>query len=98
MKVLLFIITLFITVNLKAQDLKYNLVEVNNEYVVKSDFHAVITTDKVVVDNNTYYIHSEKEGVYLLMKNGVVFEMTVNDNELAIVDLNKEVSLIYYKD
>ncbi len=98
MRNLLIIIYILLTLNSRAQQTNYALMEINKESVVRGDFKIEIASDKVFIGNDTYHIHSQKENNFLLMKEGVVYEMTLLEDSLSLLSLNQNVLLVYYKD
>lgn len=72
--------------------------EVNKENIIRGDFKIEITQDKVLIGSDVYHIHSQKENNFFLMKDGLVYEMTLLEDNLSISSLSKDVLLIYYKD
>lgn len=99
MKKLLLIICIIFTVTAKAQQVdNYALMEVNNEEVVRGDFKIQITLDKVLINKEVYHIHNIKEDITFLMKDGVVYEFTLNTNSLQLKSLQNNLLIIYYRD
>lgn len=98
MKKILFIIIFCLNFNqFKAQEIHFKILDYKGEFVVESDFKVIINTETIEIGSDKYFIHVQKEGYFLLMKEGVCYEMFLNEEKLEVQKIASKEVLVYYK-
>ncbi len=97
MKIILFIVIVLSSFLAKCQERSYSLLEVNSEYIVESSFNVIINAESVIIKPDTYQINSKKDDIYVLTKNGIIYQMLVRENNLTIKSIDNNSTLVFYK-
>lgn len=98
MKKLLFIIVFLLSLGqFKAQEIHFKVLDHKGEFIVESDFKVIISAETIEIGGDKYFVHTQKDGHFLLMKDGFCYELSLTEDKMELQKAASGEMFVYYK-